>query len=143
MAFGPKPWHLTWTVTALTQAFEKLCMTHADLAFACKPSKNFTLLPPQEYIRSLGFDRRQQCTAAQRATTTFLFRLPFTPPLTLPLLYICAFIPLNYIVFAPRFTPCFMTPLPYSFASRHHSHAAFATLARGQGEGGEDPYQVT
>ena len=50
--------------------------------------------------KELGFDRKQQRSAAQRATIAFLFRLPFAPPLALPSLYICAFIPLNYIVSA-------------------------------------------
>ena len=100
MAFGPQPWHFARTATALTRAFEKLRMTHADSAFAREPCRGFALLPPQEYIRSLDLIGNSSAVRPRGRPLPSYFRLPFAPPLALPSLYICAFIPLNYIVSA-------------------------------------------
>ena len=98
MAFSPQPWHFAWRATALVRAFEKLHMTHADLAFTPEPSRGFALLPPQENIRSLDLIGDSSAVRLRGRPLPSYFRLPFAPPLALPSLYICAFIPLNYIV---------------------------------------------
>ena len=102
MAFSLQPWHFAWRATALMQAFEKLCMTHADSAFAREPSRGFALLPPQEYIRSSDLVGDSSAVRLRGRPLPSYFKLPFAPPLALPSLYICAFIPLNYIVSALR-----------------------------------------
>ena len=126
MAFGPQPRHFARTATALTRAFEKLCMTHADSAFTREPSRGFALLPPQEYIRSLDLIGDSSAVRLRGRPLPSYFRLPFAPPLALPSLYICAFIPLNYIVSVLRALLCASLYIPL----RHITSRPIATLAR-------------